>query len=59
MLLDIFLEMQQNYCPSNTLKNWATLTYASPTDYWTFRKIVKKKSYNNNNNLFLNLKQFV
>jgi hypothetical protein len=41
MLLDVFLEIQKNYCPSDTLKNWATLTYASPTDYWTFRKMVR------------------
>ncbi|XP_025424212.1 transformation/transcription domain-associated protein [Sipha flava] len=40
MLLDVFLEIQKNYCPSDTLKNWATLTYASPTDYWTFRKML-------------------
>lgn len=41
MLLDVFLEVQQTYCQSDTLKNWATLTYASPTDYWTFRKMVR------------------
>lgn len=46
MLLDVFLEIQQKYCPSDTLKNWATLTYASPTDYWTFRKMVGKLIYN-------------
>ncbi|XP_029342180.1 transformation/transcription domain-associated protein [Acyrthosiphon pisum] len=40
MLLDVFLEVQQNYCQSHILKNWATLTYASPTDYWTFRKML-------------------
>lgn len=43
MLLDVFLEVQKNYCPSDTLKNWASLTYASPTDYWTFRKMVNFK----------------
>ncbi|XP_050062544.1 transformation/transcription domain-associated protein-like [Aphis gossypii] len=40
MLLDIFLEVQKNYCQSHVLKSWATLTYASPTDYWTFRKML-------------------
>jgi transformation/transcription domain-associated protein len=37
-LRDIFNEVQRNMIPKTVLKDWATKTYNSATNYWTFRK---------------------
>jgi transformation/transcription domain-associated protein len=38
-LKDIFKEIQINMIPKTIFKDWAVKTYASATDYWTFRKM--------------------
>jgi transformation/transcription domain-associated protein len=38
-LRDIFKEIQVKMIPKTVLKEWATKTFASATDYWTFRKM--------------------
>jgi len=38
-LRDIFKDIQTNMIPKTVLKDWATRTFSSATDYWTFRKM--------------------
>lgn len=38
-LRDIFKEIQINMVPKTVLKDWSAKTFASATDYWTFRKM--------------------
>jgi transformation/transcription domain-associated protein len=38
-LRDVFKDIQTNMIPRNVLKDWATRTFQSATDYWTFRKM--------------------
>ena len=38
-LRDIFKDIQSNMIPKTVLKEWATRTFNSATDYWTFRKM--------------------
>lgn len=39
VLRDILKEVQTNIVPRTLLKDWATRTFQSATDYWTFRKM--------------------
>ena len=39
VLRDILRDVQQQMVPKNLLKEWATSTFKSATDYWTFRKM--------------------
>lgn len=38
-LRDIFEDIQSNMIPRTILKDWASKTFNSATDYWTFRKM--------------------
>ncbi|CRK92144.1 CLUMA_CG005737, isoform A [Clunio marinus] len=38
-LSDIFKDIQTNTIPKTVFKDWATRTFNSATDYWTFRKM--------------------
>ena len=38
-LRDIFKDIQSNMIPKTVLKDWASRTFNSATDYWTFRKM--------------------
>lgn len=40
VLRDILMEVQISHIPPTLLKNWALEIYKTPTDYWTFRKMV-------------------
>jgi transformation/transcription domain-associated protein len=39
VLREILKEVQNSMVPKDMLKNWANQTFASATDYWTFRKM--------------------
>ncbi len=39
VLREILKEVQHSMVPKDMLKNWAHQTFASATDYWTFRKM--------------------
>ena len=39
ILRDVFKEIQSTMIPKTILKEWATRTFNSATDYWTFRKM--------------------
>jgi transformation/transcription domain-associated protein len=39
VLRDIFKEIQTTMIPKTILKDWASRTFSSATDYWTFRKM--------------------
>ena len=39
VLRDILREVQASMVPKTLLKDWATATFASATDFWTFRKM--------------------
>lgn len=41
VLRDILKEVQGNQVPRGLLKEWASHTFPSATDYWTFRKNVR------------------
>ena len=43
VLRDILKDVQVNMVPRGLLKEWATHTFPSSTDYWTFRKNVRGK----------------
>lgn len=38
-LRDIFNEIQMNMIPKTVLKDWASKSFPSATDFWTFRKV--------------------
>jgi transformation/transcription domain-associated protein len=38
-LREIFNDIQMNMIPKTVLKDWTSKTFASATDYWTFRKM--------------------
>ncbi|XKL66766.1 hypothetical protein PGB90_010186 [Kerria lacca] len=40
ILRDILMEVQMTDIPPTLLKNWALEIYKTPTDYWTFRKMI-------------------
>ncbi|KAG7311694.1 hypothetical protein JYU34_002748 [Plutella xylostella] len=40
VLRDILRELQATMVPKAMLKEWAAATFAAPTDYWTFRKML-------------------
>ncbi|GBP38089.1 hypothetical protein EVAR_95217_1 [Eumeta japonica] len=40
VLRDILREVQATMVPRGLLREWATSTFAAPTDYWTFRKML-------------------
>lgn len=40
ILKDILKDVQTSMIPRTLLKDWALRTYPSPTDFWTFRKMV-------------------
>ena len=39
VLREILKEVQNSMVPKDMLKSWANQTFASATDYWTFRKM--------------------
>ena len=39
VLRDILREVQTTMVPKTLLKDWAASTFASATDFWTFRKV--------------------
>lgn len=41
---DILKGVQQNMVPRTVIKQWAVQTFPTATDYWQFRKMVKKLS---------------
>ena len=43
MLRDILKDVQSIMVSKTLLKEWAEQTYPSATDYWTFRKQVKRE----------------
>jgi transformation/transcription domain-associated protein len=40
ILKEILKEVQSGMVVSTELRDWALSTYPSPTDFWTFRKMV-------------------
>ncbi|XP_065219244.1 transformation/transcription domain-associated protein isoform X2 [Planococcus citri] len=40
VLRDILMDVQISHIPPNLLKTWAFEIYKTPTDYWTFRKMI-------------------
>ncbi|KOB75140.1 Transformation/transcription domain-associated protein [Operophtera brumata] len=40
VLRDILREVQATMVPKGMLREWAAATFSSPTDYWTFRKMM-------------------
>ncbi|XP_028033958.1 transcription-associated protein 1 isoform X2 [Bombyx mandarina] len=40
VLRDILREVQATMVPKGMLREWAGATFAAPTDYWTFRKML-------------------
>ncbi|OWR41911.1 transformation/transcription domain-associated protein isoform 1 [Danaus plexippus plexippus] len=40
VLRDILREVQATMVPRGLVREWAARTFSSPTDYWTFRKMV-------------------
>ncbi|XP_049868860.1 transcription-associated protein 1 isoform X2 [Pectinophora gossypiella] len=40
VLRDILREVQATMVPKGMLREWAAATFAAPTDYWTFRKML-------------------
>ena len=45
VLKDILRDVQLSLVPEILLKEWAQYTYQDPSDYWTFRKQVRKVKY--------------
>ena len=43
VLRDILMDVQISHIPPNLLKTWAFEIYKTPTDYWTFRKMVNTR----------------
>ncbi|CAH0749160.1 unnamed protein product [Diatraea saccharalis] len=40
VLRDILREVQSTMVPKGMVREWAAATFAAPTDYWTFRKMI-------------------
>lgn len=40
VLRDILREVQSSMVPKDMLKEWAMSTFSTPTEYWTFRKML-------------------